>query len=124
MAKKEVKEDEDWEYRISMEAIVDAYGPEEQAMGWYYYLDDKITFPFQGKCIQERKVSSLKLGEVVEDISIAPEDECEREMFIVIRWMERLAVPLVQIEGIEVDDESEEAIGDWHYWMARGYELG
>lgn len=125
MTKREVKEDQDREYRISMEAIVDAYGPEEQAMGWYCYLDDKIAFPFQAKCIQERKISPLKLGEVVEAIGMAPEEDCEREMFVIIRWMEReLAVPLVQIEGIDVDDQTEEAIGDWHYWMARGYELG
>ena len=70
-------------------------------------------------------VSPLKMKEVVEVISMGPEDECEREMFVVIRWMDReLAVPLVQIEGIDVDDQTEEAIGDWHYWMARGYELG
>ena len=125
MANREVEKNQDQEERISMEAIVDAYSPEEQAMGWYYYLDDKIAFPFQGKCIQERKVSPLKMGEVVEVISMGPEDECEREMFVVIRWMDReLAVPLVQIEGIDVDDQTEEAIGDWHYWMARGYELG
>jgi hypothetical protein len=24
------------------EIVVDAYGPEEQAMGWYRYLEDKI----------------------------------------------------------------------------------
>jgi hypothetical protein len=120
-----IAKDEDREDRILMEAIVDANGPEEQAMGWYYYLDDKIGFPFQGKCIQERKTSPLKLGEVVEVLSMAPEDECEREMFVTVRWMEReLAVPLSQIEGIDVDDETEEAIGDWHYWIARGYELG
>ena len=125
MANKEVEKNQDREERISMEAVVDAYSPEEQAMGWYYYLEDKITFPFQGKCIQERKVSPLKMKEVVEVISMGPEDECEREMFVVIRWMDReLAVPLVQIEGIDVDDQTEEAIGDWHYWMARGYELG
>lgn len=125
MAKQEVNKDPDREYRISMEAIVDAYGPEEQAMGWYCYLDDKISFPFQAKCIQERKISPLKLGEVVEAIEMAPEEDCEREMFVIIRWMEReLAVPLVQIEGIDVDDQTEEAIGDWHYWIARGYELG
>ena len=125
MANREVEKNQDREERISMEAIVDAYSPEEQAMGWYYYLEDKITFPFQGKCIQERKVSPLKMKEVVEVMSMGPEDECEREMFVVIRWMDReLAVPLVQIEGIDVDDQTEEAIGDWHYWMARGYELG
>jgi hypothetical protein len=125
MANREVEKNQDREERISMEAVVDAYSPEEQAIGWYYYLEDKITFPFQGKCIQERKVSPLKMKEVVEVISMGPEDECEREMFVVIRWMDReLAVPLVQIEGIDVDDQTEEAIGDWHYWMARGYELG
>jgi hypothetical protein len=36
--------------RIENEAIVDAR-PEEQAMGWYYYLDGKIRFPFGAKCI-------------------------------------------------------------------------
>ncbi|UBF30343.1 calcium-binding protein (plasmid) [Kovacikia minuta CCNUW1] len=125
MAQVQVQEDPDREERITMEAIVDAYGSEEQAMGWYYYLDDKITFPFQAKCIQARKVSPLKLGEVVEVTAMAPADDCEREMFVLIRWVDReLAVPLVQLEGIDVDDETEEAIADWHYWMARGYELG
>ena len=39
------------EERIENEAIADANGPEEQVMGWYYYLDDKIRFPLQAKCI-------------------------------------------------------------------------
>ncbi len=125
MAKREVKEDKAREHRITMEAIVDAYGPEEQAMGWYYYLEDKISFPFSAKCIAERKISPLRLGEKVEAIDMGPAEECGREMFVVVRWMEReLAVPLVQIEGVDVDDQTEEAIGDWHYWIARGYELG
>ena len=38
-------EDEEREERIQMEIIVDAYGPEEQAMGWYYYLADNMSFP-------------------------------------------------------------------------------
>ena len=56
MAKRE--KDEEREDRIVMEAIVDAYGPEEQAMGWHYYLEGKITFPFN---VRMRNVSmSLK----------------------------------------------------------------
>ena len=34
------------EERILMEVVFDAYGTEERAMGWYYYLADKILFPF------------------------------------------------------------------------------
>jgi hypothetical protein len=29
-----------------MEIVVDAYTPEEQAMGWYYSLEDRLHFPF------------------------------------------------------------------------------
>ena len=39
------------EERIRMEIVVDAYGPEEQAMGWYYYLQDTMQFPFTASCI-------------------------------------------------------------------------
>jgi len=43
-------------------------------------------------------------------------------MFVEIQWQDRsLAVPLSQLEGIAVDDGAEEVIGDWHYWVARGY---
>jgi hypothetical protein len=48
------------EDRIHNETIEDANGPEEQVMGWYYYLDDKIRFPFQAKCIAPNVVSPLR----------------------------------------------------------------
>jgi Calcium binding len=35
-------------------------------MGWYYYLEDKIRFPFQAKCIVAKVVSPLLKGETVE----------------------------------------------------------
>jgi len=53
-SKKKIAEIED---RIAMEIVVDAYGPEEQAMGWYYYLEEKLSFPFKAKCIEERAIS-------------------------------------------------------------------
>jgi hypothetical protein len=45
-------------------------------------------------------------------------------MFVLIRWERRpLAVPLVQLEGAAVDDQTRQVIEDWQYWMAQGYEL-
>jgi len=79
-----VEKHEPREYRIAMEAIVDAYGPEKQAMGWYYYLDDKIQFPFEACCNATRPISPLKAGERVRVIQMAPEDECMREIFVEI----------------------------------------
>ena len=67
------------EDRIENEAIVDAR-PEEQAMGWYYYLESKIRFPFRAKCIAANAVSPLRKGETVEVLRMAPEDACEHDM--------------------------------------------
>jgi Calcium binding len=101
---------------------VDAYGPEEQAMGWYYYLEDKIHFPFQAKCIVSKVISPLQRGESVEVRSLAPEDTCSDDMLVQIRWEGRtMAVPLSQITAIDPDEQTREAIKDWHYWVAQGY---
>lgn len=113
------------EERILMDIIVDAYGPEEQAMGWYYYLENKLHFPFLARCIAERAISPLHTGDEIEVISMAPEAECWREMFVTMRWEKRgLAIPLSQIKPIRVDAETRQAIQDWHYWVEQGYEFG
>ena len=119
-----VEKDEAREYRISMEAIVDAYGGQEQALGWYYYLDDRLQFPFQAKCIEARQISPLIKDEIVKVTQMSPEDECMREMFVQIEWKDRVfGVPLAQLQPTNVDADTQEAIEDWHYWVARGYEF-
>ena len=116
--------DEEREQRIHMEIIVDAYGPEEQAMGWYNYLSDTLQFPFSARCVVERRISPLKVGEEVKVTGMAPGDDCEHDMLVLIQWKRReLAVPVMQLEGMQVDEETQQAIEDWHYWVERGYEL-
>ena len=110
------------EERIHNEVIVDASGPEEQALGWYYYLENKIQFPFSARCISSKVVSPLRKGETVEVRSLAPEDSCADDMLVLIRWPNRnVAVPLAQLAAIDADESTVEAIGDWHYWLAQGY---
>ena len=119
-----VEKDDVREHRIDMEIVVDAYNEEERAVGWYYYLDDKLQVPFKAQCIAERRSSPLKKGEEVAVQGMASEDECSHEMFVEVLWSGRtLAVPLSQLEAIEADAETQEAIEDWHYWVASGYEF-
>ena len=41
-----------------------------------------------------------------------------------IRWKPHdFAVPLRQLEGVQVDDEIQQAIEDWHYWVHQGYQF-
>lgn len=116
--------DETREQRIAMEAVVDAYGSSERAMGWYYYLDGKMKVPFKARCRSARPISVLKVKEEVEVLGMAPEEECEREMFVWVRRAgERTAVPLAQLKALSKDRDTQEAVGDWLYWVDRGYEL-
>lgn len=71
------REDPEREERIAMEAVVDCYNESERAMGWYYYLQGTISFPFAAKCDRKRAISPLKVDERVEVIDMAPEEECD-----------------------------------------------
>lgn len=90
-----VKKSKARESRIEMEIVVDAYGLAERATGWYCYLEDKLVFPFTATCTATRAISPLKKGDEVEILAMAPSEECQREMFVMIRWEHKkeLAVP-------------------------------
>jgi hypothetical protein len=121
--KGEPKRDEAREERITMEIVVDAYDESERAMGWYCYLEDKLQFPFLTRCVGERAISPLRVGDEVEVVGMAPEDECGREMFVAIPGEHKrtLAVPLSQLEFVHGDEETRQAVEDWHYWVDMGY---
>lgn len=117
--------DPEREQRIAMEIVVDAYDSQERAMGWYYYLQDQLRFPFTAICIDKRSISPLRVKDEVEAIGLLGEEECEHEMFVTIRWeKEDLAVPLSQLKPISATDkQTKQAIEDWHYLVKMDYEF-
>ncbi len=104
-----------------MEVVADAYDESEQAMGWFCYLQDQLRFPFSATCTAKRAISPLKIGDKIEAIDMAPEQECAHEMFITIRWeKDGLAVPLAQLQPVpDTDSETITAAEDWRYWVER-----
>jgi hypothetical protein len=116
--------DEERERRIAMEIVVDAYGPEEQAVGWYTYLDDALQVPFLARCVTERATSPLRIGDEVEVVGMAADEVCEHEMFVLMPWERRtLAVPLAQLAAVHADEPTCRAIEDWRSWVERGCRL-
>ncbi|MGQ0658225.1 MAG: calcium-binding protein [Chromatiales bacterium] len=123
------------ERRITYEIVVDAYTPEECALSWHCYLDDKLAFTFKARCIAEHPMSPLTKGEVVEVLSMATERDCRAEMFVRIRWQGRmLGVPLARLKPVRVSAPKTkklaqqrrlrlQAIADWHHWLASEYTL-
>jgi hypothetical protein len=110
---------------IRNEVIVDAYTVDEQAISWCYYLERKISFPFQARCIQERTISPLREDEEVRVVGMTDEVVSSREMFVLVEWIGReFGVPLSQLEVLNVDSDTREAVDDWHHWNGDGGRLG
>ncbi|MDR3171466.1 MAG: calcium-binding protein [Treponema sp.] len=115
------EEDKEREERIYNDIIVDAYGDEEQAVGWQTYLQDTLQFPFKAKCIKALATSPLLKNEKVKVLRIADMELCYHAMFVEIAWQNRLlTVPLEQLLPVDSDEETVEAVQDWHYWVGRG----
>ncbi len=120
---KQIPENKAREERIADEVTVDAYGSEEVMVGWLTYLQDNLDFPFEAKCIEERKISPLLEGEKVTVIELLDDDlNTESEFFVRIEWNGRkMGVPLAQLKPLKVSKETKQTIEDWQYWKARGY---
>ena len=100
---------------------MDCYDDEEEMMGWYYYLQGKLTFPFTAKYRASAK-GRAKTTKLLQVVGMADEDECNREIKVMILLQEdgledQIPVALSQLEGVEVDEATAEAIADWHYWV-------
>ncbi len=74
--------------------------------------------------ISKRLTSPLKKKETVKIEEMAPQDECEHEIFVELIWQGRkMAVPLSQLKPLKIDYQTQETIEDWHYWVSQGYEF-
>lgn len=114
--------EEDRDARMRREILADAAAEDERARRWFTYLSDTLAFPFIAHCRTRRTISPLQIGDEVDVIGMAPEEECHREIFVLMRWeRDGLAVPLAQLAVAHADDETRQAVEDWVYWVDRGY---
>lgn len=119
---KRIREDKAREKRIDFEIVVDAYNETERAMGWYCYLQDCLQMPFAA-IRRSAQSTPTPEGLKVEVLEMAPEDDCMAEIHVLIKQGDlQLIVPLGQLECQSANEETCQAVADWHYWQARGYE--
>ncbi len=117
-----VEIDKDRENKINQEILIDCVSGHQRLSAWYYYLQDRLSFPFKGTATHKRRNSPLGKNDVVEVLDLSSEEECKFGIMIDVEWEDEvLSVPLAQIEGVSIDDEATEAIRNWHYWAGRGY---
>ena len=113
------------ENRIDDEIVVDTYDESERAMGWYCYLGDKISFPFLAKWKKTNKKTGAIVEKEVEVLDMASSDDCESSMYVEVAYIgekdDTFTAKLSDIEAINPDPDTEEAIADWQYWVDMDY---
>lgn len=119
------QEDAEREERITMEIVVDAYNSDEQAVGWYCYLENTLTFPFQVEMVDDPS----RPGRPVTVTALADADDCRHEMYVTAEWVDEDGdededdLPLADVRPVKADAKTAEAVADWHYWTEMGYQL-
>jgi hypothetical protein len=109
------------EQRLDDEIVVDCYNESERHVAWQCYLEDRLPFPFQARCLNRLPESPLQPGDEVTVTGLLEDDDLA-PMEVLIKWRGRqMAVPLEQLTGIGLDSEAAKAISDWQYWCDRGY---
>jgi len=117
-------EDPEREERITMEIVVDCYNESERASGWFCYLEDRLDCPFESECVEKRTGSPLKPGDLVTVIGLLDAEDSRGPFSALITWKDdELAIPLSQLRAVNASEELTEALADWRYWVARGYEF-
>ncbi len=123
----DVETDPTREERIKNEILADAEDKEDRAMGWYYYLDDCLNFPFNAKWAKKGRKGTAPEKEV-EVLAMATEEECLRDMLVEVVEVggsdEDVDIArLTDLKVLNADSDTQEALDDWYYWVAKGYKF-
>ena len=87
-------------------------------------MPTNILMPALSPTMEEGTLTKwmVKEGDEVQVSGLAQESKCLREIYVEAEWDGKdITVPLVQLQGIEADGQTQQAVDDWHYWVGRGY---
>jgi hypothetical protein len=104
--------------RIQNEILVDAYDDEEQAMSWFYYMQDNLDLPFKAvvRLSTKQKVVENITVDVVELDPRAEQGKALR-FGIVEKGSNRIQyIYPNEIVKVISSEENLEIINDWLFW--------
>jgi hypothetical protein len=110
--------DEERENRIKDQVIVDCHHESEEMTGWYYYMQDALSFPMKG--LANIPTTSGKTAQKkVKIVKIDPDSESGRPLRIGVMENGGRVISYISPEyliRIEESPENMDIINDWLYW--------
>ena len=115
--------EEEINYKIRNEIIVDCYGDYEVNMGWYYFFEEALEFPFEAETVikyRGGKVNHTKvdvLGIATEEGKFDNISEIQLEVSPKGQQI-ILDVGISKLENVEGSESVEEALEVWTFWKS------
>ncbi len=110
--------DKEREHRIHDEIIVDAHGEYEQAMSWYYYMEENMEFPMKAK-VKLRLRGGKTEEKTVQIVEIDPKSETSLTLRLGMTEGKSDRVQYISPEdivNIQTTEENLAVLNDWLYW--------
>ena len=108
---------------IDYEVVVDAYDDSEVYMGWYYFMSERLKFPFKAVATIKKRNGSTEEStvEVVEDATDGDRFKCQAYYVNVDYEGVMMKVEVGDLKPINASEETLKAITVWQYGKENGY---
>ena len=113
--------DEEIERKIYDEIIVDCYDEIEASMGWYYYFEENLYFPFKATAQLKKRDGSVELQEVkITGIASKEEDFMGKDFNLQMQSGDYiLPIAYSKLSNIKCTPETLDAFEVWNYWVSK-----
>lgn len=113
--------DDEMQYKIDYEIIVDAYDEYEQSMGWFYFFDETLEFPFTATATLKKRGGQVDVKSVKIVGLSSKEDDFMNNDFNLDMEQGGYIHPIAYsaLSHIQASDETLEAFHIWdYYWRS------
>lgn len=108
-------------YKIDYEIIVDCYDEYEVSMGWYYFMEETVKFPFRATAKFKKRNGSIEQKEI-EIIGLASDEEgfMKNDFDLEIEVGEHIStIAYSKLSNIKASQETIDAFTIWNHWISR-----
>jgi len=114
--------DDEMQYKIDYEIIVDAYDEYEQSMGWFYFFEETLEFPFTATAQLKRRDGTTESKRVKLTGLVSKEEDFRDNDFNLEMEQGQYVRPIAYsaLSDIRASDETLEAFEIWDFaWRGR-----
>src|SRR5690606_28398682 len=110
---------EEIQHKIHNEIIVDCYDEIEISMGWYYFFEENLEFPFKATVPLRKKDGSTEM-KVVKVVALASDEEgfISQDFDLEMEHKEYLyKIEYSKLAHIKASAQTREAFKIWDFWV-------